>query len=354
MITRFLRKTDDTRLPREARATGKRDAPRIDWDRRQHRAPTVLVATLLVGLGATGLWASRAPVQIYALASGALEPRGEIVAIDSNASGRVTRVLIQPWQRVVKNQILFEIDATGADARDGKLQREILNSQLEESKRDLGLARADWAEQTKQVGVLESLYAVGATPRLDLETARSKLERVAMTLDRARVHIRSLELQRDQLARRSGLLIRAPVTGLLTRLAIRGTAQMVQSNSRLAEILPEGVPLEFRASLPESERPKVRVGARAEISWNGFPRSQFGVTSGRVVAISPVSSGPTSGAISTGPSYELRVAPDRLEIARSNGRRAMPGLAGEVRVIASRKTMLGLAWDWLRGLNPWN
>lgn len=172
-----------------------------------------------------------------------------------------------------------------------------------------------------------------------------------MTLDRARIRIRSLELQSDQLTHRSEQLTRAPLTGLLTRLAIRGTAQMVQSNSRLAEILPEGVPLEFQAALSETERPKVRVGARAEIPCNGSPRSQFGVTSGKVLAISPISSGATP---TTRTSFELRIAPDRLEIARSNGRRAVLGLAGEVRIIASRKMALELVWDWLRGLNPWN
>jgi HlyD family secretion protein len=196
-------------------------------------------------------------------------------------------------------------------------------------------------------------------PRLDLETARNKLRRAALILERNRIHIRSLKIQGDQGKRRSHLLIHAPVTGLLTRLVIRGNAQMVPAQARLAEILPDGVPLEFRAALPESERPKVRAGARAEISWNGFPRSQFGVTTGKVIAISPISSTASSrtgsgGSANAAPSFELHIALDRLEIARSNGRRAVPGLAGEVRVIANRKTALELAWDWLRGLNPWN
>jgi multidrug resistance efflux pump len=355
MTTRFFRKPGEAQPSRGARAMGKRDAPKIEWERRQHRAPTVLLVTLIAGLIGAGLWAARAPVQIYALANGTLEPRGEIVAVDSNISGRVTKVLVKPWGRVVKGQVLFELDARGTDATDGLLQQKILNTQLEESVRDMDLARSDWSEQSKQVGLLSSLYEVGATARLDLETAQAKQKRAAMTLDRARIHILALELQRDQLARRSQQLIRAPLTGLLTRLAVHGTAQMVQANSRLAEILPEGVPLEFRAALAESERPKVRAGARAEISWNGFPRSQYGVTSGKVIAISPSSSSTGSGgSANAAPSFELRIALDTLEIAHSNGRRAVPGLAGEVRVIANRKTALELAWDWLRGLNPWN
>lgn len=350
MTTRFFRKANDPQTAKDARVTGEREAPKIEWERRQHRAPTVLIATLLVGLIGAGLWASQAPVQVYALANGTLEPRGEVVAVDASVSGRVTKVLVKPWQRVIKNQVLFEFDATGADATDSKLQQAVLLTQLEAARRDMDLARSDWSEQHKQLAVLGSLYAVGAIPRLDLEMARAKLERTALTLDRTGLQMHSLELQSDQLERRRKMIVRAPVTGLLTRLSVRGTAQMVQLQSRLVEILPEGVPLEFRAVLPESERPKVRVGARAEISWNGFPRSQYGVTLGRVIAIAPVSNASANAA----PGFELRITLDKLEIARSNGRRVVPGLAGEVRIIASRKTALGLAWDWLRGLNPWN
>lgn len=351
MTTGFFRKTKGTQTVHDPQMVGKREAPKIEWERRQHRAPTVLVVTLLAGLVGAGLWASQAPVQIYALAVGTLEPRGEIVGVDASVSGRVTRVLVKPWQRVTKNQVLFEIDATGTDATDSKLQQDVLLAQLEEAERDAALIKNEWLEQSKQVSLIAELYGVGTVARLELETARTKLDRSKLTLQRSEIRIRSLGLQLQQLQRRSRLLMRSPSTGLLTQLTVRSTAQTVQAQSRLAEILPEGIPLEFRAVLPESERPKVRVGAKAEISWNGFPRTQFGVTNGKVLAISPISSGATPA---TRTSFELRIVPDQLEIARSNGRRAVPGLAGEVRIIASRKTMLELAWDWLRGLNPWN
>lgn len=327
---------------------------RVEWERRQHRAPTVLVLLLLCALSGAVVWANFAVVQIYALAKGTLEPRGEMVALDSSLGGRVVQVLVKPWQRVTKNQVLFVLDATGADAADGRLQQQMLAAQLEETRRDTSLAQFEVRETQKQVQTLSSIFAVGGVARIDLEQAQAKLEQARLRLERALAHSQTLAVQTQQLQGRRGLTVRAPVTGLLTRLSVRGTAQMIEPRARLAEILPEGVPLEFRASLLESDRPKLRLDARAEISWNGFPRAQYGVTSGRVVGVAPFS----SLVQGSSPVFEFRIAPDSFGLAGDragqNPRRLLPGMAGEARVIAERKTALVLAWEWLRGLNPWD
>jgi multidrug resistance efflux pump len=323
----------------------------IQWERRPNGAPTAITGALLLIVLAAGWWASTTHVQIYALSQGSLQPQGELRMIDSSVTARVTRMAVKPWQHVKRGQVLFVLDATGADGRDGQLQLAGLTAQLEEARRDLNLADSVRREQIRQVRLLEPLYAVGAIARVELETARVKLEQARFGRDRAGSRVEANRLQLVSLTRKRELEVRATVDGIISKLGVQGASQVVMAGARLAEVLPDGVPLEFRALLVESERPKVQLGARAEISWNGYPRSQHGVTSGRVVGISPTTNlvGPGEKQANV---FEVRIQPESLLIPRSNGKRALPGLAGEARVIAVQKSVMWLAWDWLRGIIP--
>jgi len=134
--------------------------------------------------------------------------------------------------------------------------------------------------------------------------------------------------------------------GLLSAktLSVERTGAVVGAGSRIAEILPDGVPLVLRGYVTEADRPKLQQGAVAEVSWNAYPRQKYGFTTGRVTGIASVSSN----------QYEVLISFSRLELrGESFGVRSLlPGTTAEARAIATSKTALAMLWDWVRGVNP--
>lgn len=144
------------------------------------------------------------------------------------------------------------------------------------------------------------------------------------------------------------LEVRSPVSGKVARLLLRYDGEIIAQGQPLAEILPESVPMVFRAQARESDRPKLRILAEAEVAWNGDPRQKFGVSRGRVIGISPTSH--LNGKV---PVYEVEIRLEDLSLRGPSGvKMVFPGMAGEARVISSKKTVLQLFVDWLRGVDP--
>jgi len=318
----------------------------LEWGRSlssaSHWTVWVLVALAVAAIG----WASVTKMQVYALVQGKLEPKGKLVTVDTGFGGRVLEVRVKAWDHVKKGDVLMVLDAAGVNAKESAAQLEKLGLDEREALQFLELARVDVAQQERLYGYQKLLYDAGAVARNDFETLRENLVRAKLTVQKTGTKLSAVWLETRRLKGQQRVVQSAPISGRVALIAAERSGEIVKAGSRVAEILPDGVPLVLRGVVSEADRPKLRLGAIAEVSWSAYPRQKYGFTAGRVTGIAPISA----------KDYEVLIGFQRLELrGESFGVRSLlPGMTAEARAIATTKTALAMLWDWVRGVNPWD
>ncbi|RIH88197.1 Hemolysin secretion protein D, chromosomal [Calidithermus roseus] len=320
----------------------------LDWENPHPRTARLTLWLMMAMVIAAIAWASLTQIQVYALVSGSLEPKGRLIEVTAPLSGRVTKVQLQRWGHVKAGELLAEIDSVGASAEETESQRQNLLAQVREKESALALARTDLIERRRIAVQQRLLWEGGATSRNAYEEATANLARAKRALEQITAQIAALRAQLEVLDVRRKVEIRAPVDGRVAQLEVRHPGVQVSTGQVLLQILPEGVPLVFRGYVLERERPKVRVGAEAEVAWNSYPRQKYGVSHGKVLGVSPTTT--ALEALRGQSVYEVEIGLDSLKIGEQT---ILPGMAGEARALATKKTALALFWDWVRGVNPW-
>lgn len=79
----------------------------------------------------------------------------------------------------------------------------------------------------------------------------------------------------------------APVAGVVSSLVTRNIGEVTQPGRTIAEIAPDGVPLVLSATLPDREAGFVKMGMPVQLKFDAFPFQEYGIVTGKVVAISP-------------------------------------------------------------------
>jgi multidrug resistance efflux pump len=315
----------------------------LEWQQPASRVAhwTFWILALFVVAGI--IWSAITQIQLYGLVLGQLEPERKLSTVEMPFAGRVLDIKAQLWREVKKGDVLFVVDGVGTDASESKLKLERSKNQLEDAQKTLENASLDAAQQLRKLEAVKAVYEVGAASRLEYKEAKENATRAKTVLAQAQLRLRGLKLEQAQQQRLLRLVVRAPISGTVANLAVEQTGKLVGAGNPLVDILPRGAKLVLRGYLSESDRPKVRENAKAEVAWNAYPRQKYGITSGVVKAIAPTSTGRYA--------LEIRFAALKLEGPLGN-RPLLPGMTAEARVIAATKPALGLFWDWLRGVSP--
>ena len=314
-----------------------------EWNQPSSRFAHWTFWVLAMFVVAAIVWSAITQIQLYGLVLGQLEPERKLSTVEMPFAGRVLEIKAQLWRKVKKGEVLFVIDGVGTDASESKLKLERTKNQLEDASKSLETASVDAAQQRRKLEAVQAVFEVGAASQLEYKEAQENAARAKVVLEQAQLRIQGLRLEQAQQQRLLRLSVRAPMAGIVASLAVQQSGKLAAMGTPLLEILPSGSNLVFRGELSESDRPKVREGAKAEVAWNAYPRQKYGVTHGLVKAISPTSSGKYA--------LEIRFAALKLEGPLGN-RPILPGMTAEARVIAATKPALGLLWDWLRGVSP--
>lgn len=198
-------------------------------------------------------------------ATGSIAARIDMPVGVAGEGGLVTRVLVQPGQWVRAGEVLATVDRsvqlqTGAS----------LAAQINVARSDARLAQAELDRAA-------ALVARGFISKADLD-------RRTATRDAANARVSVAQAQLAEANARTGRLnIRAPAAGLvLTRNVEPG--QIVSAGSGTLFRLARGGELELRAALSDSDMSAVSVGASAQVTPVGSPRS----FAGRIWQVSPV------------------------------------------------------------------
>lgn len=128
--------------------------------------------------------------------------------------------------------------------------------------------------------------------RLEYQTALQDMEREAHEIE---VKLKSARLAAESARRISFenidesnfLKIIAPVSGVITEVAVTQTGDKVQSAKPLASIAPEGARAVVELEIDEKDRAFLREGQTVKLKFNAFPYERYGLISGDLEYVAP-------------------------------------------------------------------
>ena len=287
-----------------------------------------LIGTTVIGIG----WLAIARTEEVVVATGKLEPVGNVKDVRIPPGGVVEAILVKNGQRVSKGEALIRLDqessaeqlkslTNGVNEKTTQIsqkQQQLLLKKLERE-RTLDLNREQLASTRVNLGLeqdilnrLAGLAKDGAIPDIQYLQQRNKVQELKGELTKREIdgrrQINQVDQQIEQLnAELAGLrseraqlnanltevrvtnknqTLRAPVDGIVFDLKINNPGFISQSMS--SEVMLKVVPfntLEADVMIPSNKIGFVRAGQPADISIDSFPASDFGVLEGTVESV---------------------------------------------------------------------
>ncbi|HXS53119.1 MAG TPA: HlyD family efflux transporter periplasmic adaptor subunit [Usitatibacter sp.] len=242
-----------------------------------------------------------------------------------------------------------------------KLQRVRIGSAKDQLTRYRGLAgekqfvsealvkqKAD--EVTDQEIKLQSLVRQRSQVEQDLESA--KLEEPSVAL-RSRTQVEQVERQISELQEsltqvqaRTETVIRAPVSGVVTNIAVN-RGQSIAADAPLATVLPKGSGLHVELLVPTRAIGFVKAGQEVILRYDAFPYERFGQYHGRITDIgrNVWSAGDRVGPLSVRePVYRVDVALDKQRVSALGQQFSLrPGMLVNADLLLEKRTI----FEWV-------
>ena len=271
------------------------DRPPVWW-----RRPTPWVAlAVLIALGA-GLWwwqgrqaARAAPVYVTTpvergditltvTANGTLNPTRS-VAVGSELSGTVARVLVDVNDQVKKGQVLVELDRSKFQDTVDRTRAALVAAQASLAQNEATVREArSTLRRYEEVSRLSGGRVPSAT---ELDTARAALARAVASTDNARAVVSqaraTLSTVETNLSKAS---IRSPIDGMvLSRTVDPGNAVAASLQAvTLFTIAEDLSKLRLQVNIDEADVGSVQVGQKASFTVSAYPSRKFPAVTTRV------------------------------------------------------------------------
>jgi membrane fusion protein len=205
-------------------------------------------------------------------------------------------------------------------------------------------------EVTDQEIKLQSLMRQRSQVQRDLEAA--KLEEPTVEL-RSRTQVEQIERQMSELQEsltqvqaRTETVIRAPVSGVVTNIAVN-RGQSIAADAPLATVLPKGSGLHVELLVPTRAIGFVKAGQEVILRYDAFPYERFGQYHGRIIDIgrNVWSAGDRVGPLSVRePVYRVDVALDKQRVsALGQDFSLRPGMLVNADLLLERRTI----FEWV-------
>ena len=141
-------------------------------------------------------------------------------------------------------------------------------------------------------------------------------------------------------------MIRATSDGIILKLNLRNSGQVVQKSDSIAEIVPDNAPLLIKAAIPTTEIKKVAIGEKVQLRVDACPYPDYGTLKGVVNAISPDAFAPQTNnagvATPTTASYfEVTIKPESRSFGNSDRQCTIQaGMDAKADIISKEETAL--------------
>ena len=287
-------------------------------------------AVLLLVIFMVSYWLR--PVALVAVASrgkavravpGSVEVKAEFaMQLKSEVGGRVSATELDIGKKVMRGDVLVQIDTGDIDLEIERIKNEIVAARR---KVELGSTlRPELLNAKESLDNFERQTKAGAYPAAELEKQKRLVGQMEQRTELDEVNNR-LALQnfenslRSKEREKAKMTITAPSDGVVTTVDAR-TGDLIGSNSQIASIMAVGRTVE--AKLSEENFAAVKLGQRASVRFLTYGNDQYNAVISKILP----------SADSTTQRYTVY-----LDIFMPEGRVLVPGLTGEVSIVISER-----------------
>ena len=305
-----------------------------------------LMGTTMLGVG----WLAIAQTEEIVVATGKLEPLGEVKPIQVPMGGVVEAILVKEGEKVSAGQQLLRMDTEATEQKQRSLEeavqlkQEQLDLKLEEKEivlkqieAELGVLRRNIVLQRDVEERIRSLWEEGAGSEIQLLQQSDKVQQVEGELERVKgerlKQTKQLDQQIRQLRSELGELrsnfveqtvsmryksITSPVEGIVFDLKPKSSGFVAQNSEPVMTVVPLDK-LQASVEIPSSDIGFVKIGQKADISIDSFPATDFGVLEGHVETIGSDALPPDSQKGRTSYSFASNIKLSSQKLKLSNG-----------------------------------
>jgi cobalt-zinc-cadmium efflux system membrane fusion protein len=213
---------------------------------------------------------------VLALPEPLLDPLSARIAYDENhtvrvsspIAGRVTRIYVQPGDRVAAGQTLVTLDAPD----------------FASAAADVAKSRADLQLKQKAYARVGELYQAEVVARKDFESAESDLRQSEAEQNRARMRLRNLDPNLSETPG-NGYALRAPIAGIVAERTVNPGTEVRPDAPNPLFVVTDPAHLWVIVELPERNLGALRAGQGVEVEVDAYPNQRF---SARVAAVGEV------------------------------------------------------------------
>ena len=177
-------------------------------------------------------------------------------------------------QGVVSERKVEEVESK-RDERAKVLKQ--LRSQIQQASSELS-QRKSAHERVKSRGKM----AVIESER-QLQQLQSQIAELQGNINQTRSRIQSLQHELQQ------RVIKAPTDGIIFKLPINKSDEVIQANQLVAKIAPQNNSLVLRADIATSESGSLHEGMDVKLKFDAYPYQDYGLVEGELLDISPTS-----------------------------------------------------------------
>ncbi len=193
-------------------------------------------------------------------------------------------------------------------------------------------------------GTASSLAEAQARFAMIAEDWRSDILTRLTAARRERDRARSALLQ--QTAREEGLVVRAPIAGIIQDVAVTAPGQSVSANTPLMSIVPVGVELLVEAVVSNVDIGQVTPDQKSSVKVKAYDFLRYGVLEGRVERIAADS---TQDPRTLHHGYTVTIRTDRAYLSDGGMRMQVhPGMEAQVELHIGKRSILSYLTDRLR------
>jgi multidrug resistance efflux pump len=250
-------------------------------------------------------WLAFVPYEETIHARGDVRVAGNPVALYAQQDGVVSAVAAREGAFVEKGAVLFRLDDAPSRMELARLATEtdraretiaLLAAQRERARRrgavEIGRMSRDVARHRAMFerGIVAEEQVENLESERSARVESSRQEQLALEAEEvaARQALARLQSEQARTVRALGeQTIRAAERGVVTRLQVTAPGGSVARGAVLAEIAPQGKPMEFEAIVASPDVARVRPGLASRIELDAYPTRQFGALDGRVTFVAP-------------------------------------------------------------------
>lgn len=272
--------------------------------------------TLVVGAASGIAWLALAKTDQIVVASGKLEPTGQVRDVQIPVDGVVNAVLVREGQSVKKGDVLLKLD-TERNAfelstlqkqltlkeSEQRLQRQQLERFLKQNSAQLTQLQRSLVLQRELLVRLQQLEQQGASAEFQTLQQRNRVQELEGEIEQVQQERARRQAELDQqrqilLAQQADLSsrrqqtsqllryqeVRAPVDGVVFELRPKGPGFVAQASEPVLRLVPFDQ-LEARVEILSSDIGFVEVGQPVDLNIDSFPANDFGVLEGTVARV---------------------------------------------------------------------